>query len=85
MTWLFLNKCVHIKFLYFVHVPNYCVLVELLVKSDRPVCKDSQINVQSTLIYEVKRTENMIKTKCVIVETDDVVYITPLSNPYERD
>lgn len=69
-----------------------CVLVEVLAKSDRPVCKDSQINVQSTFIYEVKRTEtvnavwpNMIKTKCVIVETDDAVYITPLPNPYERD
>lgn len=31
-----------------------CVLV--LTKSDRPVCKDSQINVQSTFIYEVKRS-----------------------------
>lgn len=28
---------------------------------------------------------NMIKTKSVIVETDEAVYITPLPNPYERD
>lgn len=69
-----------------------CVLVEVLAKSDRPVCKDSQINVQSTFIYEVKKTETviavwpvMIKTKCVLVETENAVYITPLPNPYERD
>ena len=59
-----------------------CVLVKVLAKSvpvsTKSVCKDSQINVQSTFIYEVKRTgtvnavwPNMIKTKCAIVETRD--------------
>ncbi|XP_030231849.1 uncharacterized protein LOC115557858 isoform X3 [Gadus morhua] len=69
-----------------------CVLVKVLSKSHRPVCKDSQINVQSTFMYQVKKTEtvnavwpDMIKTKCVLVETDDAVSITPLPNPYERD
>ncbi len=63
-----------------------CVLVEVLTKSDRPVSKDSQINVQRTFIYEVKKTETVNAVwSSVLVETDDTVYIAPLPNPYERD
>ncbi|XP_038150334.1 uncharacterized protein LOC119789497 isoform X2 [Cyprinodon tularosa] len=69
-----------------------CVLVEVLAKLDRPVCKDSQINIQSTFLFEVKKTEtvnavwpDMLLTKCVLVERDDALYITPLPNAFERD
>ncbi|XP_038148166.1 uncharacterized protein LOC119788091 isoform X2 [Cyprinodon tularosa] len=68
-----------------------CVLVEVLAKLDRPVCKDSQINIQSTFLFEVKKTEtvnavwpDMLLTKCVLVERDNALYITPLPNACER-
>lgn len=82
-----------IKALDIVHVPNIAVLlVEILVKSNRPLCKDSQINVESTFVHEVRKNgkisaiwPDMIKMKCVVVETVDNLFIAPLPNPFERD
>ena len=69
-----------------------CILVEVLAKSTRPVCKDTQIHVQSSFIKEVKKTgtvkaiwPEMIKQKCVLVETNNILYISPLPNSFERD
>ena len=89
---IFKQKCAHQSPAYCACTKHCCVLVELLAKSSRPLCKDSQINVQSTFIHEVKNTGNisaiwpdMIMIKCVVVETDDKLCIIPLPNPFERD
>lgn len=71
-----------------------CVLVEVLAKSSRSVCKDSKINVHSTFIHEVRNTRtvpaiwpDMIKKKrvVVVVETVNNLYVTPVLNQYERN
>ncbi|KAL7379236.1 hypothetical protein ABVT39_024702 [Epinephelus coioides] len=89
---IFKQTCEHQNPGYCACTKHCCVLVEVLAKSSRPLCKDSQINVQSTFIHEVKKTGNlsaiwpdMITMKCVVVETVDRLYITPLPNRYERD
>lgn len=68
-----------------------CALVEVLVKSSRPLCKDLQINVERAFVHEVRKDvkisaiwPEMIKMKCV-VETVDNLYIAPLPNLFERD
>lgn len=84
MTLHFLNKWECIKALHIVNVRN----IEVLVQSSSPLCKDSQINVRSMFVHEVSETgtwPGMIRMKCVVVETTDNLYITPLPNPYERD
>ena len=89
---IFKQKCAHQSPAYCACAKHCCVLVEVLAKSSRPLCKDAQINVQSTFIHEVMKTGNftaiwpdMITMKCVVVETVDKLYITPLPNPYEWD
>lgn len=88
---IFKQTCEHQNPGYCACTKHCCVLVEVLAKSSRPLCKDSQINVQRN-VHEVKKTGNlsaiwpdMITMKCVVVETVDRLYITPLPNPYERD
>ena len=69
-----------------------CLVVEVLAKSSRPICKDSQIGVKTTFIHEVKKTgmvnaiwPDTIQMKCVVIDTDDRLYISPLPNKFERD
>lgn len=89
---VFKQNCAHENPAYCACTKHCCVLVEELSKSSRPFCKDSQINVESTFIHEVRKTGNLsaiwpdtITLKCVIVETVDKLYVTPLPNQYERD
>lgn len=89
---VFKQKCAHQNPGYCACAKYCCILVEELAKSNRLLCKDSQINVQSDFIHEVRKTgklssiwPDMIKVKCVVVETTDKLYVTPLPNPYERD
>ncbi len=89
---IFKQKCSHQNPGYCACTKHVCVLVEVLAKSGRPLCKDSQINIQSTFIHEVRKTGNlsaiwpdMMTMKCVVVETVKKLYITPLPNPYEQD
>lgn len=84
--------CAHQSPGYCACTKHCCALVEILVKSNRPLCKDSQINVESTFVHEVRKNgkisaiwPDMIKMKCVVVETVDNLFIAPLPNPFERD
>ena len=68
-----------------------CILVEMLKTHRRPLCKDSQVGVESSFINVVEKTgnvcaiwPNMVQKKCVLVEVDQL-YVIPLPNVYERD
>lgn len=89
---IFKQVCLHQSPAYCACIKHCCVIVEALAKSSSPLCKDSQINVKSTFIHEVKKTGNVSAIwpdirimKCVLIETVDKLYITPLPNHYERD
>ncbi|KAK9976617.1 hypothetical protein ABG768_021822 [Culter alburnus] len=71
---------------------NCCVVVQKLVKSRRPLCRDIQLNISSKFVYEVSETNyvyavktDSFKRKCVMVKLQDSTFVIPLPNNVERD
>jgi len=71
---------------------RFCVLVKELAKSGGKLCRDAQLNISSTFIYEVSHTNNVfavppqsLKRKCVLIRSKDKLYVIPLPNNMERD
>ncbi len=69
-----------------------CVVVQNLVKSRRPLCRDIQLNISSKFMYEVSETNHVyavntdsFKRKCVMVKLQDSTFVIPLPNNVERD
>jgi len=71
---------------------RFCVLVKELATSGGKLCRDAQLNISSTFIYEVSHTNNVfavppqsLKRKCVLIRSKDKLYVIPLPNNIERD
>ena len=70
----------------------HCVLVKELLKSGRKLCRDTTLNIASSFIFEVSKSNNMyaihpesLTGKCVMIKSREKVYVIPLPNNIERD
>ncbi|XP_076844425.1 uncharacterized protein LOC143489348 [Brachyhypopomus gauderio] len=69
-----------------------CVVVKELKKLPRTLCRNSELQISSTFVYEVEESDNVIaiypktlRNKCIVVSVRENTFIIPLPNPFERD
>lgn len=67
-----------------------CIVVQKLVKSRRPLCRDIKLNISSKFVYEVTENNDVcavntdsFKRKCVMVKLQDSTFIMALPNNVE--